>query len=193
MNARPGDLPGDPWPIRDAKRLLRKRMSARRALGGDAAALIAALRSAVTLGPGERVAGTWPLPGEPDLRPLWQALHGDGHAVLLPQTPAPGAALLFRRWQPDCAMLPGRYGTRHPAGALGVPDLVFVPLLAFDLRGHRLGYGGGYYDRTLAALPRARAVGYGFGFQQVAAVPLGPFDLKLSAIVTEAGAVQLER
>ncbi len=193
MIAPPGDFLGDPAPVREAKRLLRTRMSMHRAQGGDEAGLIASIRSAVSFGQGESVAGVWPLPGEPDLRPLWQALQARGQALLLPQTPPPGQALVFRRWHPGCAMLAGRNGTRHPEGDLGVPDLVFVPLLAFDLQGYRLGYGGGYYDRTLAALPRARAVGYGFSFQQVDAVPRGPFDRKLAAIVTEAGAVQLER
>ena len=186
-------LPGDPEAIRDAKHALRQRLSARRGDGGDATALIAAIRAAIRIDRGEVVAGVWPLPREPDLRPLWHALHACGQAVLLPQTSPPGGALLFRRWHPGCTMLPGRFGTCHPDGAVAVPDLVFVPLLAFDAEGYRLGYGGGYYDRTLAALPRARAVGYGFGFQQVDAVPRGPFDLKLPAIVTEAGAVQLER
>ncbi len=184
---------GDPAAIGEAKRALRRAMIARRARAGDARALIEAIRDAVPLARGERVAGIWPLPGEPDLRPLWHALHGWGQAVLLPQTPPPGQALRFRRWHPGCAMLPGRFGTRHPEGADDVPDLIFVPLLAFDAHGYRLGYGGGYYDRTLAALPQARAVGYGFGFQQVDAVPRGPFDLRLPAIVTESGAVQLER
>ena len=184
---------GDPEAIRDAKRALRQTMSARRADAGDAPSLIAAILAAIPIDRGETVAGIWPLPGEPDLRPLWHALQARGQTVLLPQTPLPGEALVFRRWHPGCAMLPGRFGTRHPEGAPGVPDLVFVPLLAFDAQGYRLGYGGGYYDRTLAALPRARGVGYGFGFQQVDAVPRGPFDLKLPAIVTEAGAVQLER
>ncbi len=193
MSALPGQPSGDPLPIREAKRALRQRMIGRRAPGGDATALIASIRSAIPLDRSESVGGVWPLPGEPDLRPLWQALHARGHAVLLPQTPAPGQALLFRRWHPGGAMLPGRFGTQHPAGVTAVPDLVFVPLLAFDVRGYRLGYGGGYYDRTLAALPRARAVGYGFDLQQVDAVPRGPFDVKLTAIVTETGAVQLER
>ena len=94
-------------------------------------------------------------------------------------------------------MVPGRFGTLHPdidpVSTPAIPDLIFVPLLAFDREGYRLGYGGGYYDRTLAALPEARAIGYGFSCQQVEAVPHGPFDLKLPVIVTETGSISTTR
>ncbi len=187
----------DPMPVRAAKRALRHDMALLRRTTSDAAALIAAILAEVELPAGAVVAGVWPLPGEPDLRPVWDRLHAHGHAMLLPETTLPGERLRFRRWHPGCAMLDGRFGTRHPATdplpLQDAPDLVFVPLLAFDRAGYRLGHGGGYYDRTLAALPRARAVGYGFSCQQVEAVPRGPFDLPLSMIVTETGRVPFER
>lgn len=163
----------------------------------DPAGLIASIFSRVAFREADTVAGVWPLPGEPDLRPLWHRLHALGHRVVLPETPSRGQALRFRSWHPGCAMLAGRFGTWHPEQDPGatkiLPDLLFVPLLAFDNAGYRLGYGGGYYDRTLAALPRARAIGYGFSFQQVEAVPRGPFDIPLRIIVTEAGCVGIER
>ena len=184
-------------PVRDAKRALRARMMSLRRPAHDNAALIASLLADVVLPEGVTIAGVWPLPGEPDLRPLWHRLHVCGHRLVMPETPPRGEALRFRHWQPGCAMVDGRFGTRHPAFdpllPSVAPDFVFVPLLAFDRAGYRLGYGGGYYDRTLAALPRAFAVGYGFSFQQVDAVPRGPFDLALSIIVTEAGRITLER
>ena len=180
--------------LREAKRALRQHVSLLRRPGHGDAALIASILAHVRLNGGEIVAGVWPLPGEPDLRPLWHLLHRRGHRILLPQTPPRGEALRFWPWQPGCAMIAGRFGTLHPADGLPVvPEVMFVPFLAFDREGYRLGYGGGYYDRTLAALPGVRAVGYGFSFQQVDAVPRGPFDLPLSCIVTEKGRVFLER
>ena len=106
---------------------------------------------------GAAVAGTWPIAGEIDVRPLWVAMHERGHRVLLPETPPRGLPLIFRQWAPGALMVPERFGTWRPDGPVGVPDVIFVPFLAFDDRGHRLGYGGGYYDRTLAALPGAPA------------------------------------
>jgi 5-formyltetrahydrofolate cyclo-ligase len=144
------------------------------------------------LPPAAKIAGVWPLPGEIDLRPLWHALHDRGHAVLLPQTPPRGQKLLFRHWHPGCRMLRERFGTERPDGALATPDIIFVPLLAFDRHGHRLGYGGGYYDRTLAAYPSIPAIGFGFAAQELTKLPAGPHDRPLRAIFTEAGPVQLQ-
>jgi 5-formyltetrahydrofolate cyclo-ligase len=81
-----------------------------------------------------------------------------------------------------------RFGTFAPDGEVLRPDWLFVPLLAFDRRGHRLGYGGGYYDRTLAGLPGATAIGCAFAAQEMARVPIGPNDIALHAIATEAEA-----
>ncbi len=140
---------------------------------------------------GSVVAGVWPLPGEIDLRPLWHTLHTRGAIVVLPETPPRGEPLRFRRWAPDSVMREEPFGTLCPVGDELVPDIVFVPLLAFDRRGHRLGYRGGYYDRTLATLPAVRAIGFGFAAQEVPEVPAGPRDLPLEVIFTEAGAVDV--
>ena len=131
------------------------------------------------------VAGVWPLPHEIDLRGLLARLHARGHVIVLPEAPPRGAPLAFRRWHPDAALLPGRFATRHPDGPVLTPQLLLVPLLAFDRTCHRLGYGGGYYDRTLAALPGVPAIGYGWAAQQVTAVPVGPHDRALDAVATE--------
>jgi len=138
---------------------------------------------------GAVVAGFWPLPGEIDIRPLLHALVQRGHAVLLPFTPPRGQPLVFRRWRPGDAMAAGRFGTPTPIGEMMVPDMLLVPLLAFDRRGHRLGYGAGYYDRTLATLPRAGTLGCAFAAQELDSVPAGPQDVRLAAIATERGII----
>lgn len=166
--------------LRAAARLLRQGCDPAR---GEA--LAARVLAAGAVPPGVIVAGAWPLPGEIDLRPLLRQLHDRGHTVVLPETPAPGGVLHFRHWTPDCRMQPGRFGTFRPDGPEHIPDLLFVPLLAFDRHGHRLGYGGGYYDRTLATLPGRIAIGYGFAAQEVASVPIGPHDVPLDLVATE--------
>lgn len=135
--------------------------------------------------PGQVVAGFWPLPGEIDIRPLLLALAGRGHTLCLPATPPRGQPLMFRRWQPGGRLIPEAFGTARPEGEVITPDLLLVPLLAFDRKGHRLGYGGGFYDRTLAALPGRRTIGCAFAAQEVAAVPVGPSDWHLEAVATE--------
>jgi 5-formyltetrahydrofolate cyclo-ligase len=139
--------------------------------------------------PGACVAGIWPLSDEIDLRALWYALHERGQRVLLPETPPRGNPLVFRHWTPGTDMVLERFGTQRPVGDIGVPEIIFVPFLAFDAAGHRLGYGGGYYDRTLAALTGVPAIGVGFAALQVDSVPVGPHDRPLDAIFTEQGLV----
>ena len=142
--------------------------------------------------PGAAVSGFWPMDGEIDIRPLLTALHQRGHPVLLPQTPSVGNPLIFRHWHPGAMMIRERFGTCRPGGAIGVPDVLYVPLLAFDRRGHRLGYGGGFYDRTLALLPRAVAVGCAFAAQEVDEVPAGQHDAPLHAVATERGVIRIK-
>jgi 5-formyltetrahydrofolate cyclo-ligase len=141
---------------------------------------------------GAVVSGVWPLPGEIDLRPLLEELHRRGHAVVLPVTPPRGQPLTFRRWRPGDVLVPERFGTMAPTGEEAVPDFLLVPLLAFDRRGYRLGYGGGYYDRTLAALPRRFALGFAFAAQEVEYVPVGPTDIRLDAVATERGIIRFK-
>ncbi len=140
--------------------------------------------------PGAVVSGVWPLDGEIDLRPLMRALHACGHPVVLPVTPPRGRPLTFRLWRPGDALVRERFGTMRPTGEERVPEFLLVPLLAFDRRGHRLGYGAGYYDRTLAALPGRFALGCAFAAQEVDAVPVGPNDATLDAVATERGVIR---
>ena len=116
---------------------------------------------------------------------MLSALSDAGHDVLLPVTPQRGHPLVFREWRPGMMLIPGRFGTVHTDGAIGVPDVLLVPLLAFDAGCNRLGYGAGYYDRTIAALPGIRTIGCAFSLQQVDAVPVMPHDVPLDAVVTE--------
>jgi 5-formyltetrahydrofolate cyclo-ligase len=117
--------------------------------------------------------------------------------VGVPVIIGPGQALRFREWSPGCAMVEGEFGARIPAeGAWVEPEVVIVPLVGFDARGYRLGYGGGFYDRTLAALrasaPRL-AVGFAFAVQEVEEVPTDATDAALDMIVTEAFTLDLRR
>ncbi len=153
-------------------------------------ALAAHVLAAMPPPPGAVVSGFWPLDGEIDIRPLLLALAARGHAIALPVTPPRGQPLGFRRWREGDPMERERFGTVRPTGPEIVPDLLLVPLLAFDRRGHRLGYGGGYYDRTLALLPQAGRLGCAFAAQEMDAVPAGPHDILLPAVATERGIVQ---
>ena len=137
----------------------------------------------------------WPYRAEPDLRACvtrWRA-GNDARVAALPVVIDSGQAMAFRPWTPGCAMQPDRHGIPHPVeGEFVVPDVVLVPLNAFDAEGFRLGYGGGYFDRTLARM-RSLAVGVGFEVGRVASVCPQRHDVAMDWIVTEAGAVQVLR
>jgi 5-formyltetrahydrofolate cyclo-ligase len=175
--------------IATAKTMLRVEMMGLRAGRNPAlgAQLAAHVLAAAIVPPGAVVAGFWPMPGEIDIRPLLEALHTRGHILCLPETPKMGLPLIFRKWKPGDELVPGRFGTHHPLGEVMRPDFLLVPLLAFDAKGHRLGYGGGYYDRTLAELPMAFRLGCAFAAQEVAKVPVESMDLRLHAVATEVG------
>ncbi|MDA1133035.1 MAG: 5-formyltetrahydrofolate cyclo-ligase [Proteobacteria bacterium] len=136
------------------------------------------------------IAGYWPINDEITPAPLMKRLHLDGCAVALPAVIERQDILQFRGWEPDLALEPGPYGTSHPPGTMGevVPTIVLVPLLAFDADGRRLGYGAGFYDRTIRAL-RAEgevlAVGCAFEAQRVEQVPSHDGDERLDWVVTE--------
>jgi 5-formyltetrahydrofolate cyclo-ligase len=133
----------------------------------------------------------WPVAGEFDARDVltvWLALNASRKAAL-PVVVAPRAPLVFHAWQPNVAMKKGRYGIPVPAEEyVVVPDLLVIPCVGFDADRYRLGYGGGYYDRTLADWPGGLApatIGVAFESAKCDALPRGEFDLPLGAIVTE--------
>lgn len=178
--------------LSDAKRILRRRMLAAR-VGLDpivaGLALGASLMRTMPPRHGATVAGFWPLGTEIDIRPLLFALHLKGHPIALPETPPPGMPLSFRLWVPGAPMRVEPFGTCCPTGPLVTPDVLLVPLLAFDGACRRLGYGGGYYDRTLVLLSDAVAIGCAFKEQAVDIVPTGPYDVPLRAVATDAGVI----
>jgi len=138
------------------------------------------------------ISGYWPMPDEADIRPILQRLHTVGRCCALPIVVRKAQPLLFRRWTPDCRLEVDRFGISVPApdAPTVVPDLLLVPLLAFDREGYRLGYGGGFYDCTLAALRREKpivALGVAFSGQEVDAVPHEPHDERLDGVLTEQG------
>ena len=179
--------------LRDAKAAARKLARIRRAalINADAPMRLAeALLAHHTPAPGVIIAGYWPMGDEMDPHPLMLALAAGGHALALPVTPPRGQPLTFRAWAPGAALRAGPMGISEPiSGDELRPDILLVPLLAFDRAGRRLGYGGGYYDRTLAALPGAKAIGIAYAGQEMPEVPAGPQDFRLPLIATEAGVI----
>ena len=191
--------------IDEAKRAMRvERMAARsgrdpRAAGEAVTGLV--LRDCPPP-PDAVVSGFWPLDNEIDIRPLLVALHARGHPIVLPVTPKRGLPLSFRLWRPGDTMVAERFGTMCPAGCPAghpagrpagegpSPAFLLVPLLAFDRRGGRLGYGAGYYDRTLSLLSPRFALGCAFAAQEVPEVPMGPTDARLDAVATERELIQ---
>lgn len=138
---------------------------------------------------GAVVSGFWPIGQEIDIRPLLSALHARGNMIALPVTPKLGNPLSFRRWQPGDVLIEERFGTMRPVGAEIVPNFLLLPLLAFDRRGRRLGYGGGFYDRTLPGLPGSFRLGCAYSAQELDEVPAGPEDAVLDAVATEHGVI----
>ncbi len=185
--------PGDP--LHHRRRLRTQAIAAREALSAaQRAALTERIEGALDLLVADLapsvLAFCWPHRGEPDLRAWvmrWLAVDARRRAAL-PVVLDKATPLVFRRWTPGEAMPLDLYGIPHPAaGEHLCPELLLVPLNAFDRKGYRLGYGGGYFDRTLAAT-RAVAVGVGFELGRAESVLPQPHDRAMDWIVTEAGA-----
>lgn len=137
----------------------------------------------------------WPIRNEPDVEIALDHWRRAGIRTALPVVVDAEAPLEFATWQPGEPLVQDRYGIPTPAaGVRGIPDTLIVPLNAFDSDGFRLGYGGGYFDRTLASLsPRPLAVGVGFEINRVASIRPQAHDQRLDWIVTEAGAWRFDR
>jgi 5,10-methenyltetrahydrofolate synthetase len=145
-----------------------------------------------------RVGFCWPVNNEPDVRAAletWRAAGDAAFAALLPVVVEANTALAFRAWQPGMALSADRYGIPTPvAGDFLQPQALLSPLTAFDTAGFRLGYGGGYFDRTLAGLrPRPLAIGVGFELSRVESVFPEPHDERLDAVVTEERVIAFSR
>ena len=174
------------------RRALRERLIAGRrardlALRSDEDRRIAAgLDAALGDVAGRVVSLYWPFRAEPDLRDWAAGLRARGATLALPVVVERARPLVFRTWAPGDALVPGIWNIPVPAADTRVtPDIVIAPVVGFDPRGFRLGYGGGYFDRTLAVLPGAwRAFGVGYGFQRLPTIHPQPHDIPLHSIVT---------
>lgn len=178
-------------------RLRKEKIAARLALPDDqharaSAAIERHLEALLADRPPQVIAFCWPLRREFDCRPLVGKLLALGWCAAQPVVTSEAAPMVFRPWTPETPMTTDRHGIPIPAGEQTVtPDVVLLPLVAFDARGYRIGYGGGYFDRTLATLtPRPFSVGVGFELARVASVRPEPHDVRLDACVTEAGCVR---
>ncbi|MBI3524515.1 MAG: 5-formyltetrahydrofolate cyclo-ligase [Betaproteobacteria bacterium] len=137
----------------------------------------------------------WPFRAEFDCRALAARLVNEGVRACLPQVISADAALEFRAWRPDSEMLVDRYGIHYPAaGETLTPDVLLLPVNAFDAAGYRLGYGAGYFDRTLAQLAgRGQCpltIGVGFELARVESIHPAAHDIPLDAVVTETRTTQ---
>jgi 5-formyltetrahydrofolate cyclo-ligase len=159
---------------------------------------IAARAFPVAVESGAIVAGFMPMKSEIDPLPLMRELAAAGARLALPVVAGRGKPLIMRAWAFGEPLAAGVWGIREPAPSAPVvaPEILLVPLLAFDRAGHRIGYGAGYYDLTIAAL-RARqavvAIGFAFAAQEIAAVPATPHDAPLDLVLTEREVIDLRR
>ena len=135
------------------------------------------------------IAFCWPYRNEYDARHLLATLRRGGAVTALPAIVAPKTPLVFREWQPGVALEPGPLGIPYPAsGAEVQPDSVLLPVVAFDAGGYRLGYGGGYFDRTLAASARRpRVIALAYEMQFIETIHPQPHDMPVDYVVTERG------
>jgi 5-formyltetrahydrofolate cyclo-ligase len=162
----------------------------------EAAKSIAASSLPVELPPGTIVAGYSPIKTELDPFPLMRALAAKGAALSLPVVIARDHALIFRAWRSGEGLVRGPFGVFQPSSDAPEvdPDIVLVPLAAFDRAGHRIGYGRGYYDRTLQNLRAAKkitVIGLAFAVQEIETVPRLPHDEQLDCVLTERGLIDL--
>jgi 5-formyltetrahydrofolate cyclo-ligase len=194
----------------DAKALLRAEVLERRkkaharqsqdslaGAGGAEAALAHHGLSFLPLRPpaGALIAGFAAIRDEINPHALLHRLQDEGYALALPVMQGKGQRLLFRAYEPGDPLVKAVWGIPEPAPGKAViePDIVLAPLVAFDARGYRLGYGGGFYDRTLTALRAKKpilAIGIAYSEQQVDAVPHEPYDQKLDWVLTPSGAIR---
>jgi 5-formyltetrahydrofolate cyclo-ligase len=177
-------------------------MTLRRRLRADRAAYVAGLRTTQALRGAEVAAAERLLDHVPagivvalysafgdelDPGPLGLLLHARGHALALPYVGPDRTTMRFIAWTPGESLVPGAFGLNQPdpASADIAPDLIVTPLVGFDRAGGRIGQGAGYYDRAFVALPGARRIGLAWSVQEVASIPLDPWDVPLHAVATE--------
>ena len=188
--------------IREAKKELRAQAQRRRSevhegeLGHAGEELCSHGIAALAGRPPGIVSAYHPYESEIDCLPLLDALRQAGWRIALPVVLSRAQPLEFRAWLPDDTLVPGSFGIPIPREGTAVvePDVMFVPMLAFDRFGYRLGYGGGFYDRTLALARQDRevtAIGIAYAAQQIDRCPTGDYDQPLDGIITQNGPVTL--
>ncbi|WP_092713681.1 5-formyltetrahydrofolate cyclo-ligase [Rhizobium multihospitium] len=178
------------WRKAERQRLIGERKALPIAKREEYAGAIAAyLDQVVTDIDGRHISLFWPFSGEPDLRGWMAALTARGANCLLPVVVAKATPLIFRSWKTGEPLEHGVWNIPVPAeGRQAVPDIVIAPLVGFDSRHYRLGYGGGFFDRTLAALKRKPLViGVGFETQRIDTIRPLAHDIPMDVIVTQAG------
>ncbi len=177
------------WRKAERRRLVAARLVVPPEACAQATTVIAAKFAAAmaALDDGAVLAFYWPFRGEIDLRPLMRSLCLDGARIALPDIEAKDRPLAFREWRPDSEMRAGVMGIPVPTeGARLTPTVVVAPLVGYDAKGYRLGYGCGYYDRTLAALaPRPLTIGVGLSLGEVPTIYPQPHDIPMEVILTE--------
>ena len=188
-------------PIAAHKAALRSELIARRdALPAPeraaAAEAIATRAFPLTIAPGTIVSGFSALKAEINPVPLMRRLADAGAQLALPVVAGRGKPLIMRAWSFGAPLVSGVWGIREPAPSAPEvePDILLVPLLAFDRAGGRIGYGAGYYDMTIAALRAKKpvvAVGIAYAAQEIDAVPVTPRDARLDLVLTEREAIDL--
>jgi 5-formyltetrahydrofolate cyclo-ligase len=169
-------------------------LAERDALSGEqraaAAQALAERRLPFEIMAGSIVSGYSPIRSEIDPVPLMRALATQGARLALPAVMARGKSLAFRAWSPNDRLMLGPLGILEPSPAAAelIPDIMLVPLAAFDRLGHRIGYGAGHYDHTLAHLRKVKAIaaiGLAFAAQEIEAVPALSHDVALDYVLTE--------
>ena len=195
------DQPDDPAVFRDALR--REKIAARRALAPAVHAAASAricdhLAGFLAARPSGALGWCVAVRGEVDCLPLAAALVAAGWSLSMPVVEASNAPMRFRGWHPGAPMGVDPHGIPVPATTeCAPPGILLLPVVAFDVAGYRLGYGGGYFDRTLAALAtqgkRPLTIGVGFDLARVDSIRPAPHDIPLDAVVTESGLCMLSR
>lgn len=169
---------------------LARRSALGEATRGAAARALANHVFPLPIAPGAIVAGYSPIRSEIDPIPLMQSLASQGARLALPVIIARHEPLMFRVWSPESALVAGSLGILEPPPEAPqlMPDILLVPLAAFDRTGHRIGYGAGHYDRTFAQLRAIKpftAIGLAFDTQEIEAIPMQPHDVALDFVLTE--------
>jgi 5-formyltetrahydrofolate cyclo-ligase len=178
-------------------RMKRKRVTLQSLYPRSGTQLSARFPAELLTRPGLAISGYIPIQSEIDPTALMEKLKSRGAQLCLPVVGEDDAPLSFRAWSPGDELNIGKFDVEEPLPTAKpmTPDIVLVPLLAFDKKGRRLGYGGGFYDRTLKALraadPHVCAVGIGYAAQQLPKVPTDGGDQGLDWVLTETGAISI--